>query len=49
MKMWICVVLGIVLAIAYKGYKTYKTKKLAKKLEELNVVEKKDNNIKDNK
>lgn len=34
MNFWLCVVLGIVLAIAYKGYKSYKQKKLEKQLKD---------------
>jgi len=40
MNLWVYVVLGIVLAIAYKGYKSYKQKKLEKQLKDkLNNVQ----------
>ena len=34
MNIWVCIVLGIVFAIAYKGYKAYKQKKLEKQLKD---------------
>lgn len=34
MNIWVCIVLGIVLAIAYKGYQSYKQKKLEKQLQD---------------
>ena len=38
MNFWVCVGLGVTLAILYKVYQNYKAKKTIKKLEQLNKI-----------
>lgn len=44
MPLWLCIILGLVLAIAYKVYKNFKAKKEIEKINKL-VVEDKNKDV----